>query len=191
MLVRPKGVGRTLGLIICLLIGLITPAAADPLREAITATGGNVIFMRHALAPGYGDPDHFSVDDCSTQRNLDSRGSAQAEATGAWLRQRGYRFDAIDSSAWCRCKDTASHLGLGPWRVFDGLNSFFQGHVDRSQTLRLLETRLNSIAADQQVLMVTHQVVISAVTGIAPPSGGLVVYNPVTGAARAVRLDLD
>ena len=173
------------------IISVVTGLKAEPLAEAIAATNANVIFMRHALAPGYGDPAHFNVSDCATQRNLDAEGRAQAAATGAWLRQNNYRFDAVLSSAWCRCKDTASGLDIGPWRVFNGLNSFFEGHVDRAETLRLLETQMADIPLDGKVLMVTHQVVISAVTGIAPPSGGMVVYNSVTGAAQSVRLDLD
>ena len=172
-------------------VSAVTGLRAEPLAEAITATNANVIFMRHALAPGYGDPAHFDVNDCATQRNLDAKGRAQAAATGVWFKQNNYRFDAVLSSAWCRCKETASGLDIGLWQVFDGLNSFFEGHVDRAETLRLLEARMAAIPPDGKVLMVTHQVVISAVTGIAPPSGGMVVYNTATGAARSVRLDLD
>ena len=172
-------------------VASVTGLRAEPLAEAIAATDANVIFMRHALAPGYGDPADFNVNDCASQRNLDAEGRAQAAATGAWLQQNNHRFDTILSSAWCRCKDTASGLDLGPWQVFDGLNSFFEGHVDRAETLRLLDQQMAAIPPDGKVLMVTHQVVISAVTGIAPPSGGMVVYNTVTGAARSVRLDLD
>lgn len=182
---------RKLAFVLVLLLGIIPPAWAEPLSDAIAEIDANVVFMRHALAPGYGDPAHFRVDDCTTQRNLDARGIAQARATGAWLQENGYRFDAILSSAWCRCKDTAENLNMGEWQVFAGLNSFFQGHVDREETLRLLEEQLADISPGQQVLMVTHQVVISAITGVSPPSGGMVVYNTATKASKAVRLDLE
>ena len=93
--------------------------------------------------------------------------------------------DTILSSAWCRCQDTAIEMGLGP-TVFAGLNSFYDGHVDREETLALLHPRLAEIEEDSLVLMVTHQVVITAVTGIVPPSGGVVAFNSRTGVAKAV-----
>ena len=99
-----------------LYVGLISPSHADPLADAITETKANIVFMRHALAPGYGDPAHFDIRDCTTQRNLDAVGLKQAELTGAWLRDQGFVFDTIFSSAWCRCMDTAMALYLGQWR---------------------------------------------------------------------------
>ena len=174
-----------------LYVGLISPSHADPLADAITETKANIVFMRHALAPGYGDPAHFDIRDCTTQRNLDAVGLKQAELTGAWLRDQGFVFDTIFSSAWCRCMDTAMALDLGQWQVFAGLNSFFEGHVDRDQTLKILSQYLMTVEPDDRVLLVTHQVVISAVTGIAPPSGGMVVYNTSTGMAKSVHLDLE
>ncbi|EHI48029.1 phosphohistidine phosphatase SixA [SAR116 cluster alpha proteobacterium HIMB100] len=178
-----------LGLMVMLFLPLTAANAdtsQDPVRAALTQTGANVVFMRHALAPGYGDPDNFRIDDCDTQRNLDAAGRRQAEAIGHYFRDHQLTFTAILSSRWCRCTQTAELLNLGDWAEFDGLNSFFQGHVDRQKTLGLLRDKLDSLSADDQVLMITHQVVISAITGISPPSGGLVVYNTSTQNAKAV-----
>ena len=160
----------------------------EPVQAALSQTGANVVFMRHALAPGYGDPDEFRIEDCDTQRNLDAAGRQQAEAIGRYFRDHQITFTAILSSRWCRCTQTAELLNYGQWSEFDGLNSFFQGHVDRQETLNLLKGKLNSLSSADQVLMITHQVVISAVTGISPPSGGLVFYNPHTRNAKAVRV---
>ena len=178
-----------------LLVIMLVPSAfvrADTLQEPVQAvlaqTGANVVFMRHALAPGYGDPDEFRIEDCDTQRNLDAAGRQQAEDIGRYFREHQITFTAILSSRWCRCTQTAELLNNGHWSEFDGLNSFFQGHVDRQETLNLLKGKLNSLSSADQVLMITHQVVISAVTGISPPSGGLVVYNPHTRNAKAVRV---
>ena len=88
---------------------------------------GPVLFMRHALAPGTGDPSGFLVDDCRTQRNLDETGRRQARAIGAKLAAANLAFSGIYSSYWCRCLETAQILGLGAVTPFDGLNSFFQG----------------------------------------------------------------
>ena len=96
---------------------------------------GTVLFMRHALAPGFGDPDHFFVNDCSTQRNLDETGRAQARLIGAKLAAADINFSAIYSSYWCRCLETAQLLGLGAVTPFDGLNSFYQNHAPRDDTL--------------------------------------------------------
>ena len=164
------------------------PARAEPLGETMAAIGADVVFMRHALAPGTGDPDNFQINDCGTQRNLDEAGRAQARAIGRYLRGNGFEFNEVLSSQWCRCRDTAEELGIGEWREFPGLNSFFSGFVDRDETLALLEDRMSSIRPGELILMVTHQVVIQAVAGISPPSGGVVAYNSRTGQSQSVRL---
>lgn len=154
--------------------------------SAIAQIKANVVFMRHALAPGFGDPEQFRINDCKTQRNLDEAGRRQAEALGVYLREQKIIFTEILSSRWCRCKQTTALLKLGEWAEFDGLNSFFSGHVNRQETLQILETKLARLSGDDLVLMVTHQVVISAITGISPPSGGLVVFNTNTRTAATV-----
>lgn len=180
-----------LGLMFLMLMpvsGLSAATPQEPVRAALAQTGANVVFMRHALAPGYGDPDNFQIEDCNTQRNLDAAGRRQAEAIGRYFREHQITFTAILSSRWCRCTQTAEQLNYGSWSEFDGLNSFFQGHVDRQETLALLKDKLDSLSSDDMVLMVTHQVVISAITDISPPSGGLVVYNTSTQNAKPVRV---
>lgn len=171
--------------VICL---LALPAQAGPLADAIDEIDADVLFLRHALAPGFGDPARFRIDDCRTQRNLSLSGRDQARRIGAYLRNETIDIRVILSSRWCRCVETAAELGLGPFTTHDGLNSFFDGHVDRDETIELLRAQLDRTAGtrtDGQVtLMVTHQVVITAITGIAPQSGGFVAYNSRTGAAR-------
>ena len=178
-------------LIFCSLYEILIPAQArtsEPLQEAITKTAANVVFMRHALAPGFGDPATFQIDECSTQRNLNETGRQQARAIGRYLRKNKIVFGAILSSQWCRCKQTAELLNVGSWTEFEGLNSFFQGHADRIDTLNRLEQKLDSLREDALVLMVTHQVVINAITDISPASGGFVVYNADTNKAEYVQV---
>jgi len=173
-------------LVIFLALVLPNIAVAENLRAVISDFSANVVFMRHALAPGYGDPADFKIDDCTTQRNLDHQGQRQAREIGQTLRKERIVFDRILSSEWCRCKDTAEELGLGEWESFSGLNSFFQGYVDRAETLAQLEKNLASLSPDGLVLMVTHQVVINAVTGVSVASGGIVLYNTSTGQSRHI-----
>ena len=158
-----------------------SPSRAEPLREAIEEIDADVLFLRHALAPGFGDPAHFRIDDCTTQRNLDDVGRAQARAIGDYMQENRIAPDVILSSRWCRCQDTAREMDMGPFTTHDGLNSFFEGHVDRETTLTALRERMRAIKDGSLVLMVTHQVVITAITGIAPRSGGMVAYNSRTG----------
>ena len=167
--------------ILTVLLLLVPPVKAEPLREAIDGIAGNVLFLRHALAPGFGDPPHFDVDDCATQRNLNDVGRKQARAIGAYMKRHDITPDTIFSSQWCRCVDTARDMAMGP----------FTTHVGRDKTLAALRAHLAQIGPDRLELMVTHQVVISAITGIAPRSGGMVVYNSRTGEAVSVPLSID
>ena len=75
-----------------LLLLALLPVSAIATEEALVQqmrAGDAVLMLRHALAPGIGDPADFQLDDCSTQRNLNEEGRAQAKAIGAWLRARG------------------------------------------------------------------------------------------------------
>ena len=139
--------------------------------------GENIILMRHAIAPGTGDPAHFQIDDCETQRNLSAEGIAQAQEIGKALRAKGLRPTRILTSPWCRCIDTAEALDLGAYEIHYGLASFYEGHVDRDKTLALLREELASIEEDELVLFVTHQVVIQALTGIYVKSGGYLIED--------------
>ncbi len=150
---------------------------------------GTVMFMRHALAPGMGDPDNFSINDCNTQRNLDDTGRAQARAIGTKLAAANINFSAIYSSYWCRCLETAQLLGLGAVTPFDGLNSFFQNHAPRDATLEKLRKKLDSLSPSAPAsLMVTHAVIIRAITGLSVASGSVVIYDLKTGTARELSL---
>ena len=155
--------------------------------QALRAPGA-VVLMRHALAPGTGDPAHFDVARCDTQRNLDARGRAQAQAIGQMLTGRSIQFDQVFSSQWCRCQDTARLLGLGSHVPFAGLNSFFQNHAPRDATLALLRQKLKQLPTDRITLLVTHQVVINAMTGRSVPSGGAVAYDTRTGQAKPLTI---
>ena len=140
----------------------------------------NVIFLRHALAPGVGDPENFIKEDCSTQRNLNNKGRLQARLIGNYLRSTNLKFSQILTSEWCRCIDTAKELNLGQWTTFSGLNSFFQEYEKKDQVMNKLQKKLDSLGYSDLALFVTHQVVIAEQTGIMPRSGEMVLYNSIT-----------
>ena len=174
-----------------IVLALFWPVAISQSAVADTSNSfvGTVLFMRHASAPGFGDPDDFYVNDCSTQRNLDETGRAQARSIGAKLAVADIKFSAIYSSYWCRCFETAQLLGLGTVIPFDGLNSFFQNHAPRDATLTKLRQKLESLSPSAPAsLMVTHAVTIRAITGLSVASGGVVIYDLKTGTARELSL---
>ena len=150
---------------------------------------GTVIFLRHALAPGSGDPKNFDLDDCQTQRNLNETGREQARAIGKSIAAAKLNLAGIFSSEWCRCLETALLLDLGAVTPFDGLNSFYQNHAPRDATLAKLNSKLANLPINgAPVIMVTHYVTIQAVANIAVPSGGAVLYDLATGDARELSL---
>lgn len=135
-----------------------------------------VVLLRHALAPGTGDPPGFRVEDCTTQRNLSGAGRQVAREIGQAFRQRGVRVDRVLSSQWCRCLETAELMDLGTVEPFTPLNSFFRDRRTADSQTAAVEAFLRQQPPQGVVVMVTHQVNITALTGIFPPSGqGVVV----------------
>lgn len=144
----------------------------DP--SSLWKEGGYVLMLRHEEAPGFGDPDNFKIDDCATQRNLSDRGRGNARFTGQVLRGTGLTADntVVLTSQWCRCRETAVLLGLGQPKDFDGLNSFFEMSETREPNLGKIRALFSRLPTDGPlVIMVTHQVTISAITGDGLASG--------------------
>ena len=148
--------------------------------QELKEINANIIFLRHSIAPGFGDPVFFNLNNCNTQRNLNEEGILQSKNIGIYFKSNNIRFSEVLSSEWCRCKDTVKEMDIGKWKTFSGLNSFFQGYSNKDEVLKKLNKKLSLTTNDELVLMVTHQVVIFKITGIAPPSGGIVIYNSQT-----------
>ena len=136
---------------------------------------GTAALMRHALAPGTGDPDSFTLGDCATQRNLDARGRAQARAIGDAFRAQGIAVDRVMTSQWCRARETARLLDLAPVTDLPSLNSFFTERGKKARRTRAIRRFLADLPPDTQVVLVTHQVNITALTGVFPASGEVLV----------------
>jgi len=135
-------------------------------------TGGHILMIRHALAPGNGDPVNFRIGDCSTQRNLDDRGRMQARAIGDWLRSKGIAKARVYSSQWCRCLETAELFEVGSVMELPALNSFYELIQNREPILRALKKFIAEQPSDGVlIIMVTHFVTISAIANEAVSSG--------------------
>ena len=137
----------------------------------------NIILLRHALAPGFGDPVNFQLDDCDTQRLLNAEGRLQAREIGKNLLEKGLKPTRILTSPWCRCIQTAEELGLGAYEIHHGLSSFYEGHVSKEESLPSLRQEFDKIGPDELVLVITHQVVIQALSGRYVESGGYILAN--------------
>lgn len=169
-------VGQILGLILGLGFALAAlPAFASPDAWKALRQPGAVALMRHAHAPGIGDPAGFVLADCSTQRDLNDRGRAQARAVGGAFRDAGIAVDRILTSRWCRARHTAEELGLGPIEEFAALDSFFADRGTAGEQTAAVRQRL--AGADERLLLVTHQVNISALTGRGTRSGEVLVVR--------------
>jgi phosphohistidine phosphatase SixA len=159
------------------LVALAGTAAADEAAWAALEKPGRIALMRHALAPGTGDPANFALGDCSTQRNLNAAGRAQARAVGAAFRERGIAVDRVRTSQWCRCRDTAELLDLGPVAAFPALNSFYRNRATAEAQTRKTREFLASVPEDERVVLVTHQVNITALTDRFPAAGEVLVID--------------
>jgi phosphohistidine phosphatase SixA len=166
-------VTRLVQVTLILVVSTAMGASAEemPIADRLT-TDGHVLMIRHALAPGSGDPPDFTIGDCDTQRNLNESGRQQARAIGNWLRSKGVSSARIYSSQWCRCLETARLLNLGQVQELPALNSFFERIQDREPNLKALREFLVRQPPDGDlVILVTHFVTIAAVTDIGVSSG--------------------
>lgn len=163
---------------------------------ALLREPGHVVFMRHSDAPGsggYGDPPGYRLDDCATQRNLSDEGRAHAQRTGEAFRAKGVVFDRVLSSPWCRCLETA-RLALGREAdAFAALSNLVGRGEHRDAQVSALQAYLAGLDGKTSVLLVTHGIVIGALTGVNPASGEMVIVKPVPGGKPVVvaRLRVD
>ena len=142
--------------------------------------GQHVLLMRHADAPGYGDPTGYVIDQCSTQRNLGDYGKRQAKVIGAWLANQGIQKAEIFSSPWCRCLDTANLLNRGPVKTESSLGSFFDNMSLKMKQTKALEMFIKNELAKQSkapIILVTHHVNIQAFTGKVVGVGDMVLVR--------------
>lgn len=171
---------RVLGLVCLLCVALFSqPVRSATLLNALM-DGQHVLLIRHADAPGFSDPPGFKVTECSTQRNLGERGRKQARALGEWLRQQGITSARVLSSPWCRCMDTATLMALGPVQAAPALGSFFQNmgqSAERTASLKKLLAEQLKASSRQPLILVTHQVNISAFTGASVGQGDVMLVK--------------
>ena len=159
-------------------LGAVSPARGQATLDWPALRDGDVVLIRHAYAPGVGDPASFRVDDCSTQRNLDDRGRAQAVDIGKAFRQAPLPVAKVLTSRWCRARDTAELAFPGQVVEAPVFDSFFQGRGDGNAQTRDATALLSQWRGPGLLVVVTHQVNISGLTSVFVGSGEAVVVRP-------------
>ena len=154
------------------------PAYSDEKIINSLKEGGKLIFVRHAIAPGNGDPADFKIDDCSTQRNLNKSGTNQSKIIGLFFKKNNIKIDRVLSSEWCRCKDTAE-LAFKNFKTFKPLNSFYDPRFadNEEKQIKDLKKFVKKWDSDKNIIFVTHYVVILSLLNIGVSSGEIVIAD--------------
>ena len=166
--------------IIIILISLTSSIKAEIDKDILASLKevNKLIFIRHAYAPGGGDPDNFDINDCNTQRNLSESGRQQAKNISNFFIENQINFKKVYSSEWCRCKETAK-IAFGDFETKNFLNSFFSQKFakNRKKQMNDLNNFVDNYKDDGNLVFVTHYVVISEALNYAPSSGEIVVAD--------------
>ena len=177
---------------IIIFISLTTSIKADLNKNLINQLkdGGKLIFIRHAYAPGNGDPNNFNLNDCSTQRNLNSIGRKQAKDIGGFFRENKIKIYKVLSSEWCRCKETAD-IAFNNYSTNSFLNSFYSPKYakNREKQVEALNDYVKKFKSDKNLIFVTHYVLISEVLNYGPSSGEIVVSDKNFNIVGTVEID--
>ena len=167
-------------LILSFILSIIysTYALSSDLIVSKLQSGGNIVFLRHALAPGNGDPDNINLNDCSTQRNLSIKGIEQSKKIGQFFKENSIPIDIVLSSEWCRCKDTALHA-FGKFKTFNALNSFYDEkfYKNKKKQINDLINYIHDWNSNKNLILVTHYVVILEMLDIGVNSSELVITS--------------
>ncbi len=169
---------KILTILFILLLNLNSNAFSNENILKSIKEGKKLVFIRHAIAPGNGDPNNFDINDCSTQRNLDKNGIAQSKKIGQFFKNNKIKIDKVLSSEWCRCKDTAKYA-FQNFETFNALNSFYDVRfaANEAKQIKDLKNYIKNWDSDENLVLVTHFVVISSILNIGASSGEIIISD--------------
>ena len=171
---------KFINFLLIIFITINSPVKADLNQNLINELkqGGKLIFIRHAYAPGGGDPINFDISKCNTQRNLNDSGRKQADKIGSLFRGNNISVHKVYSSEWCRCKETAK-IAFDKFEKKFFLNSFFSPKFAHNKDIQMkkLKNFINNWDGKNNVIFVTHYVVISEILNYAPSSGEIIISD--------------
>ncbi|MCK7549400.1 histidine phosphatase family protein [Marinobacter koreensis] len=180
-MIRKLVLGLTLSIIGVAIAVKVAASDGNAVAWQALRDGEAILILRHALAPGTGDPANFTLNDCSTQRNLNETGREQARSWKPFLAEHGIEEARVYTSQWCRTRDTASEMDVGAVSDMPSLNSFFQNRGDRLAQTRETVEQVNALGPGLPVVLVSHQVNITALAGIYPSSNeGVILALPLS-----------
>ena len=164
--------------IVFLFIVFSTPINSQEELINLIKDGNKLIFIRHAYAPGSGDPINFDLNDCSTQRNLNEEGINQSKKIGKFFSKNKIQIDKVLSSEWCRCKDTAK-FAFNKYTTFNALNSFYDPRFEKNKDKQVIDLKkyILNLNSKQNIVLITHFVVISEILNISASSGEIIVSD--------------
>ena len=165
-------------LLILLSFNISVKANSNNKLQTLLKEGGKLVFIRHAVAPGRGDPVNFDILRCETQRNLSKEGIAQSINIGKFFSENNLKIDKVLSSEWCRCKQTAKYA-FNRYETKKFLNSFFNPKFsdNKNNQINELKKYINEWSSDKNLVLVTHYVTIQEVLNIAPSSGEIIISD--------------
>ena len=139
---------------------------------------GKLIFIRHAYAPGSGDPSNFDISDCASQRNLSNLGKIQSKKIGLFFSKNNILIGKVYSSEWCRCKETAT-IAFNNYEVKKSLNSFFGKKFTKNKDSQVanLKKFIKNWDGKKNLVLITHYVVISEILNYGASSGEIVISS--------------
>ena len=165
-------------LLILLSFNISVKANSNDKIQNLLKEGGKLIFIRHAVAPGGGDPVDFDILRCETQRNLSKEGIAQSINIGKLFSINNIKIDKVLSSEWCRCKQTAKYA-FNKYETKSFLNSFFSSKFsgNKNQQIKELKEYIQNWNSKENLVLITHFVVISEILDISVTSGEIIIAN--------------
>ena len=165
-------------LLILLLFNISLKANSNDKAQILLKEGGKLIFIRHAIAPGGGDPVDFDILRCETQRNLSKEGIAQSKNIGKFFSENNIQIDKVLSSEWCRCKQTAKYA-FNKYETRSFLNSFFSARFSSNKNKQIYDLKkyINEWSGDNNLVLVTHYVTIQEVLNVTSSSGELIIAD--------------
>ena len=183
---------KLLRFFIIIFISLTTPIKADLYKNLINQldVGEKLIFIRHAYAPGNGDPAGFNLNDCSTQRNLSEDGRKQAQRIGEFFNKNKIEIGKVLSSEWCRCRETAK-IAFKNYSTNSFLNSFYSSKFSKNKEkqIKAFNNYIKNLKGKKNLILVTHYVFISEVLNYGPSSGEIVVSDKYFNIIGSIEID--
>ena len=183
---------KLIKIIIFLFISFNTPlvAKSNDDFQNLLSEGGKLIFIRHAYAPGTGDPKNFDIKDCSSQRNLNYRGIEQAKKIGLFFIKNNIKIDKVFSSEWCRCKDTA-YFAFKKFITRSFLNSFYNVKFvkNKSKQINELNEYINKSTEVENTIFITHYVNIHELLNLNASSGEIIITDKNLSLLSRIKFD--